>query len=344
MSATTLTSGQAGGDALAGLRDAIYRYGLIGLLVALVVWFSLATPAFATTGNLLIVLQSVSITAIVALGVTVSLVVGGFDLSVGSTVSLAVMVSAAAQVYFELPAWLAVVIALSCGVLMGLANAALVVLARVPDLVATLGTMFVGQGLALLLTSGQSVSSGSTFLGRPTNGSIQDSFLWLGRGSLLGIPVPVLVTAVVAVVVAVVLTRTRPGRLLEAVGGNAEAARLAGVRVGRYRALAYVTSGLLAALGGVLLAARLGRGDVGAGDSYLLETVAAALIGYAVLGANKPHAFGTVFGAVFVGVVINGLTMQNVPYYSQSLIKGALLVGAVVLSFSSLFRRPGGSS
>lgn len=330
-------------DVLGVTRDLVYRYGLLVLLAALVVWFATATPEFATVRNLLVILQSVAITAVVALGVTVSLVAGGFDLSAGATVSLTVMVSAAAQVYFGLPAGVAVLAGLACGVLVGLANAALVVLGRVPDLVATLGTMFAVQGLALLITSGQSVSSGATFRGEPTTGRISEQFLWLGRGDVLGLPAPVVIVSLVSVAVAVLLTRTRAGRLLEAVGGNPEASRLAGVRVGRYRALAYVLSGFLASVGGVLLTARLGRGDVGAGSPYLLETVAAALIGYAVLGANRPHALGTLVGALFVGVVINGLTMQNAPYYAQDLIKGALLVGAVLLSFSSLFRRTGGT-
>lgn len=339
MTATEVRVAASPASGWAPLRDAVYRYGLLALLVALAAWFAAATPAFATVPNLLVILQSVSITAIVALGVTVSLVVGGFDLSVGANVSLTVMLTTALQVYLALPGWVAVLAGLASGALVGLVNGLLVVLGRVPDLVATLGTMFVVQGLALVITSGQSVSSGATFRGEPAPGRIDELFLWLGRGRPLGIPVPVIATALVAIAVAVLLARTRTGRLLGAVGGNAEAARLAGVRVGRTRVVAYVISGLLAAVGGVLLAGRLGRGDVGAGSSYLLEAVAAALIGYAVLGANRPHALGTVVGALFVGVVLNGLTMQNLPYYAQDLIKGVLLVGAVLLSFSSLFRR-----
>ena len=132
---------------------------------------------------------------------------------------------------------------------------------------------------------------------------------------------------------------SRWGRILYAIGGNREAARLAGIRVNRYRVLAYVISGMFASLGGVLLAARLGRGDVGAGAPFLLEAVAAALIGFAVLGANKPNAVGAAIGAVFVGVMINGLTMMNAPYYIQDFVKGALLVAALVLSFSVVFRK-----
>ncbi|MDP8957999.1 MAG: ABC transporter permease, partial [Actinomycetota bacterium] len=135
------------------------------------------------------------------------------------------------------------------------------------------------------------------------------------------------------------LNHTRWGRVLYAIGGNREAARLAGVPVERYRILAYVISGVLASVGGILLAARLGRGDVGAGAPFLLEAVAAALIGFAVLGANRPNALGSVVGALFVGVMINGLTMKNAPYYTQDFVKGGLLVLALLLSFTVQRRR-----
>lgn len=321
------------------VRDGVYRSGLLVLLAALIVAFAVTLPAFGTPRNAVIILQSVAITAIIALGVTISLTVGGFDLSVGSTVSFVVMLTTASQVYFEAPPVVAVLLGLLAGAGIGLVNGLLVVVARVPDLLATLGTMFVFAGLALFITGGQSVSSGATFAGQPAPGRIGEGFAWLGRGDVLGLPVPVVVMLVLGVAVTVMLSRSRLGRLLAAVGGNADAARLAGVRVGRLKVTAYVLSGTLASVGGVLLAARLGRGDVGVGGAYLLETVAAALIGYAVLGANRPNGFGTLVGAVFVGVLLNGLTMLNVPYYTQDLIKGAILVGALVLSFSALFKR-----
>ncbi|WP_203030016.1 ABC transporter permease [Frankia nepalensis] len=159
-------------------------------------------------------------------------------------------------------------------------------------------------------------------------------FLWFGTAKVLSIPVAVLVMIVIAAVVIVFLTYSRWGRALYAIGGNPVAARLAGIPVNRYRALAYVISGLCAACAGILLSARLGRGDVGAGDVYLLQAVAATLIGFAVLGANRPNPFGTLVGAVFLGVLINGLTMLNVPYYTQTFVQGALLVAALLLSYA----------
>jgi simple sugar transport system permease protein len=194
-------------------------------------------------------------------------------------------------------------------------------------------------GGSLLITAGQSIADGAGYNGATPRGSFTDAFTWIGQGDVLGVPVPVIVLVVITVAVVVFLARTRTGRLLRAVGGNREAARLAGARVGRLRVLAYVISGLLAGIGGVILASRTGRGDVNVGADYLLQAVSAALIGFAVLGANRPNAFGTVVGAIFVGVVLNGLTMFNVQTYGQDFVQGLLLVGALIVSFSALFNR-----
>src|SRR5690606_12292443 len=147
------------------------------------------------------------------------------------------------------------------------------------------------------------------------------------------VPLPVVVMAVVAVVLFVLTERTRIGRLLFATGGNELATRLAGGRTDRLKTLAYVISGTLAALGGIVVAARVGRGDVSSGSSLLMDSVAAALIGFAVLGLRRPNVFGTIVGAVFVGVLLNGLTMLNAPYYAQDFVKGAVLVGALALTY-----------
>ncbi|MFF4987511.1 ABC transporter permease [Streptosporangium saharense] len=315
------------------MGDAANRYGLLVVLAGLLLTFSLVRPAFATYGNALIVLQSVAVVGVVALGVTVSMTTGGFDLSAGACVGTVVMVTALAMVRYNLTGASAVGAGLLAGLLVAGVNVLLTVVARVPDLVATLGTMFLFQGLALIVTSGQSVAAGMTVDGAPAPGRYTEGFAWLGGGTIASVPVPVVVFALLAVAVHVLLGHTRWGRALYAIGGNAEAARLAGIRVARYRALGYVISGLCAALGGILLSARLGRGDVGAGDPYLLQSVAAALIGFAVLGTNRPNALGTVVGALFIGVVINGMTMLNAPYYAQTFVQGALLVGSLVMSF-----------
>jgi simple sugar transport system permease protein len=323
------------------VRTLVYRYGLLVVLLGLIGFFVLTQPAFGTARNGLIIFQSVAIVAIVALGVTVSLAADGFDLSVGANVGFVSMLTTSVMVIHGVPAIGAVASGLLAGAGIGLFNGLLIVRGRVPDLLATLGTMFLFLGLTLIMTSGQSIAPGMPIdaQGTPAPGKVWPEFLWLGRGDVFGVPVPVVIMIAIALAVTVFLERTRWGRTIYAIGGNREAARLAGIRVERMRVLAYVISGLLASTGGILLAARLGRGDVGAGQPFLLEAVAAALIGFAVLGANRPNAFGTFVGAVFVGVLINGLTMMNFPYYTQDFVKGALLVAALVMSFSTLFRR-----
>lgn len=312
----------------------LLRYGLLGLVAGVIAYFAITEPAFRSVDNTFSILQSISIVAIVALGVTVSLVVGGFDLSVGANAGLAVMSSSIALVIYGAPTPVAVGVALLAGALVGLVNGLLIVKLRIPDLLATLGMLFVLQGLQLLLTEGQTVQTGMTLRGHLESGVFRQSFLDIGRKQYGPVPVPVLILAVIAVALYLFLEKTRWGRIMYAIGGNAEAARLAGIRVDRYRMLAYVISGVLASVGGVILAARIGAGDVGAGNPFLLDAVAAALIGYAVLALNKPNAFGTTVGAVFLGVMLNGLTIKNFPYYTQDFVKGLVLMTALFLSFT----------
>jgi simple sugar transport system permease protein len=222
------------------------------------------------------------------------------------------------------------------GVVAGLFNGLLITRLRVPDQLATLGTLFLLAGLQLIPTGGRSLATGTVLPdGTEASGVFSDAFLALGRFRLFDVvPLPVLILVALTVLACIVMETTRWGRVIYAIGGNETAARLAGAPTARYRIAAYVASGAIASLGGVLIAARVGRGDVSAGHSLLLDAVAAALMGYAVWGAKRPNVFGTVVGAVFVGVLLNGLTMLNAPYYMQDFIKGVLLVLALAFTFS----------
>lgn len=184
--------------------------------------------------------------------------------------------------------------------------------------------------------------------GEVANGTFSPSFLWIGRHRFDFflpdlIPVPVVLFVVIGVLVWAFLELTRHGRLMYAIGSNERATALAGANVNRYKVLAYMISGVLASVGGILLAARLGRGDIASGNNLLLDSVAAALIGFAVLGAARPNAFGTAIGALFVGILLQGLTMMNAPYYTQDFVKGGVLVVALVFTFALSSRgRKGG--
>jgi len=316
-------------------REIAIRYGLIVLLVTLFIIFSLAEPAFVSTINMMIILQSVSIVAILALGVTATLAVNGFDLSIGSTAAFSMMTASYVMVVFDGGTTLAIVSAIGVGVVVGLINGFLTVQMRIPDLLTTLGMMFLLLGLQLIPTEGRSISTGMTLSnGETAQGSFTEAFLFLGRARIFDIiPVPVVIMLVLAVITYFFLERTRHGRVMYAIGSNEQAARLAGARVKFYRYVAYVLSGVYASIGGILLAARIGRGDVSSGNSLLMDAVAAALIGYAVLGAARPNAQGSAIGALFVGVLLNGLTMLNTPYYTQDFIKGLVLVAALMFTF-----------
>ncbi|MGH6761360.1 MAG: ABC transporter permease [Phyllobacterium sp.] len=311
------------------------RYGLFVLLVAMVVGFWAAEPAFLNVNNLFSILQAVAVVAILGVGVTITMSVGGFDLSIGSVAASSVMAASYAMVVWQFGAVETVLFVLFMGAFIGLINGLLVVRVGVPDLLATLSIMFLLAGLQLIPTGGRSITAGMILPdGSTAAGKYDPAFLLLGRGRLWDIvPVPVVVMLVVALVFWFFMERTRWGRLFYAIGGNETAASLAGAPTSRYRLTAYTISATLAALGGLIVAARVGRGDVSSGASLLLDSVAASLIGFAVLDKRHPHVLGTIVGAIFVGVLLNGLTMLNAPYYTQDFVKGVVLVGALAMTF-----------
>ena len=327
----------------------IIKYGFLVLLVGLIIFFSIFASGFAGPRSAVFIFQSVAITGILALGVTCTLVVDGFDLSIGSVATSSLMMSAYFLVILETSALTAIIACLLMGAFVGLINGILIVRMKVPDLLATLGMMFLLIGLQRVPTEGRSIATGMRLpSGEVANGVFPESFLWIGRHRFdlfleKLIPVPVVIFILVALFIWIFLELTRHGRLMYAIGSNERAAALSGTNTNFYKVLAYVISGVTASIGGLLLAARLGRGDIASGNNLLLDSVAAALIGFAVLGAAKPNALGTAIGALFVGILLQGLTMMNAPYYTQDFVKGGVLVIALVFTFALTSRsRQGG--
>ena len=327
----------------------IIKYGFLVLLVGLIIFFSIFASGFAGPRSAVFIFQSVAITGILALGVTCTLVVDGFDLSIGSVATSSLMMSAYFLVILETSALTAIIACLLMGAFVGLINGILIVRMKVPDLLATLGMMFLLIGLQRVPTEGRSIATGMRLpSGEVADGVFPESFLWIGRHRLdlileKLIPVPVVIFILVALFIWIFLELTRHGRLMYAIGSNERAAALSGTNTNFYKVLAYVISGVTASIGGLLLAARLGRGDIASGNNLLLDSVAAALIGFAVLGAAKPNALGTAIGALFVGILLQGLTMMNAPYYTQDFVKGGVLVIALVFTFALTSRsRQGG--
>ena len=327
----------------------VIKYGFLVLLVGLIIFFSIFASGFAGPRSAVFIFQSVAITGILALGVTCTLVVDGFDLSIGSVATSSLMMSAYFLVILETSALTAIIACLLMGAFVGLINGILIVRMKVPDLLATLGMMFLLIGLQRVPTEGRSIATGMRLpSGEVADGVFPESFLWIGRHRFdlfleKLIPVPVIIFILVALFIWIFLELTRHGRLMYAIGSNERAAALSGTNTNFYKVLAYVISGVTASIGGLLLAARLGRGDIASGNNLLLDSVAAALIGFAVLGAAKPNALGTAIGALFVGILLQGLTMMNAPYYTQDFVKGGVLVIALVFTFALTSRsRQGG--
>jgi len=318
------------------LRDFTVKYGFILVTLLLFIWFASTEPSFRMQNTLFSMLKFTSVVAITGLGVTLTMVVGGLDLSVGATAGLSVTLSAMTMVIYAQTGGVALIVVLLGGALVGLFNAFLIVVLKIPDLLATLATMFTIMGLKLVPVDGQSVSSGLILRdGSVAPGRFTEGFLLIDRAYIGPVPLPVAIFFFLAFVVWIFLTRTRWGRVMYAIGSNPEAARLAGVKVQRYRALAYVLSGVFASIGGLILSSRIGQGDISAGNSLLLDAVAVSLVGTSVLGMARPNAWGTILGAVLIGIVITGLTIKGFPYYAQDVVKGLVLLTALIFSFTN---------
>lgn len=319
----------------AGVRDFLVKYGFILVTVISFAIFFASQPTFRLSTTFFSMLKYTSVVAITGLGITLSMAVGGLDLSVGAVAGMAVTLSAMTMVVYNEPMIVAVVLVLLVGLVIGCLNAILIVVLKIPDLLATLASMFAIMGLKLVPVNGQSVSSGMMLgNGKTAPGKFTDSFLQIDGGSFGVIPYAVIIWGVLTVIIWFFLTRTTWGRSMYAVGSNPEAALLAGIRVKWYRALAYIMSSLLASVSGLILASRIGQGDISAGNSLLLDSVAVALVGTSVLAMGKPNAWGTALGAFLMGVVITGLTIAGFPYYGQDVVKGSVLLLALVFSFT----------
>lgn len=311
------------------LFDFLYKWGMLLTVVALIAGFGLASDSFLEPTNIINILRSIAIVTVIAIGVSISLTIGGFDLSVGSTASLANSLVISMFVWYGFGPTQAIALTLLLCTLVGLFNAFMIVVLKIPDMLATLASLFVVQGVAMTYSFGGSITENMVLpSGDMAEGTIPAVFSLLGQ-----VPIIVIVMLAVTVVVQLLLSLTKHGRRMYAIGGNPEAARLSGIRTTRYRVLAYVISALLAGLGGILLASRIGSSQVNAGGGYLMDAVAAAWIGLSLAGAGKPNALGTLLGAVILGVLQNGLVMLSVPYYAMDIIKGLVLAVALAITY-----------
>lgn len=308
-------------------RLIIQEYGIFLAFLLLAVILSLSNEYFLTPGNISNVLLQTSINGVLAIGMTFVILTRGIDLSVGSVVALAGIVSAS---FATTSATAGIAggpypfyVALAIGILVGLACGALVglIVSRfaVPAFVATLGMLSAARGMTLIYGGGKPVPA------------LTSEFRWLGTGNILGIPMPVILLAIVFATSWWVLTRTRYGRYIYAVGGNPHAAKTSGINVTRMKFTVYMISGSLSGLAGMMLSARTGSALPQAGIAYELDAIAAVVIGGTSLSGGVGRVTGTLIGALIIGVMNNGLDLMGIQSYYQQVLKGALIVGAVML-------------
>lgn len=325
---TTLAEGQKAAAVRrsgSGKRAALVfvsRYGTIIGLLAMIVFFSIAAPdTFPTRANFLNILSQASLTAIIAAGLTYTLVVGEFDLSVGFVASFIGLIVCGLMANQGFPIPVAIIASLALGTVIGCINGLLVTKVGINAVIATLGVGTILSGI------------GFSYSAFPIAVGIPRDFTMISIGRVLfGIPNPVIIMFAVLAILWVILNKTDLGQKMQAVGSNIEASRLSGIRVDRIKLFAFMTAGFCAALTGILLSSLLGSGTLGAGDGYLLNAFAAVFLGSATLREGQFHIFGTLIGVLILAVGFNGLSIFGAPTHFQPIFKGGILVFAVGLS------------
>ena len=301
---------------------------LIALLLMCVA-MSFLSENFVTTDNLFNVLRQTSVNLCISVGMTLVILTGGIDLSVGSVLALSGAIAAgmatdgfalaSADTYIGFTFWGCCLGALLTGALLGAFNGALVTKFKVPPFVATLGVMTIARGLTMLYTGGFPITN------------LGGGFEFIGTGWFCGVPMPVWIAVAVIAVFAVYMKKTRTGRYIYAIGGNERATLLSGIHVDRVKLLVYTLAGILSALAGILVTARLDSAQPNAGTGYELDAIAAVVIGGASLSGGRGSIIGTVVGALIIGVLNNGLVLLDVSPFWQQVVKGFVILIAVVL-------------
>ena len=275
-----------------------------------------------TIANITNVFTQVSTNAIIAVGMTFVILTGGIDLSVGSTVAISGAVSASI-IKSTNNILLAILAASAVGIVIGLINGLLISKGKLQAFIATLATMTIFRGATLVFTDGTPISK------------LPEKFVHIGNGKIGIIPVPVIITVIVFLIAVYVLTQTRFGRYLYALGGNEDSARLSGINTNKIKTLVYVISGFASSIAGVIIASRIGSASPNAGTGFELDAIAAVVIGGTSLAGGEGRITGTLIGALIIGVLNNGLNLMNVSPFYQSIVKGLVILLAVLLDKKS---------
>lgn len=304
------------------------KYGIVLILLAMLVAFSLLSEGFFTARNIFNIIRQISFMGLIAIGVTMVILTGGIDLGSGSVLALAaVLATSLAQLPesatlkyagLSVPIGVPVLVALLIGALTGWVNGALIARFRIPPFIATLGMMTVARGFALIYSN------------KPLS-QLTPEYNFIGQGAIAGVPFPVIILLVVAVLTHIMLNNTPFGRYIYALGGNEQAARISGVNIDRVKIGVYTLAGLLSGLAGLVVSSRVGSGQPGQGVGIELDAIAAAVIGGTSLSGGIGTIWGTIVGALIIGVLDNGLILLNVDQYWITIVKGTIIVVAVII-------------
>lgn len=304
------------------------KYGIVVIFVALCIIMSIVSPAFRTMRNVTNVVRQVSIIGIVSMGVTFAIITGGIDLSSGSMIALiSVVVASLSQnavnpsqpLSFVIPIVFGIGVALVLGLLLGSVNGSLHAYGKIPPFIATLGMMTAARGAAALFTGGRPV------------GNLKETFTYIGTGRLLGIPIPIWIYIIMGIIAHILLSRTKFGRHVFAIGGNEQAARICGINVEKTLVKVYAFAGLLTAVSAILLTARTSAGNPTYGVSYELDAIASTVIGGTSLSGGVGSIPFCVIGALIIGVLNNSMDLLSVNAYWQQIVKGVIIVVAVLI-------------
>ena len=295
---------------------------LIAIVIEVIV-FAMLSPQFLTIDNLINVGLSIAITGILAVGMTFVILTGGIDLSIGSVLAVAGIVAAiCAKSLGDGGVFIGIIAAVAIGVASGLFNGITISRFKVPPFVVTLAVLTIARGLSFIIAD--------KYAGSTSVSDLPGGFAFLGREKILGLPVPVITMLIVFAIGWFILTQTRFGRYVYAIGGNSEASFLAGINVKSVTTWVYVLNGFLVGLAGVTLASRLGAGLANAGMQYELDVIAAVVVGGTSLMGGKGSVISTLFGAIFIGVLNNGLNLAGIDPYLQKIALGVVILLAVL--------------
>ena len=300
-------------------RSNYQKLVIVGVLLLIMAVLTILSRDFLTITNVTNVLRQVSTTVIAGSAVTLLMISGNFDLSIGSIMAISGTMHAL-MVVWGVPIPLALALCVLIGVVVGLVNGALVVLLDVPSFIATLGTMYAVRGAAWVITGGNSISRG-----------LSKSYTVLGRGYIGPVPISILITLVIFAVFYFIQRKTLLGKYAYAIGGNRRTALLSGISVKKVGVTLYVLVGALSAFAGAMLSSRLGTGNASVGSGFEFDVVVAVILGGTSLDGGEGSVFGMLIGALIVGFIANGLNLLGVHSFYQDIVKGVVLVGAVFL-------------